>query len=714
MKGRFFHRRSTGAAVLALLVALAGLLVYALLYALRHPPADRRASIGRPGAIVLVTIDTLRADRLGAYGSTRGLTPHLDALAADGVRFDAAIAQVPLTRPSHATILTGRHPAAHGVRTNDGFRLPPGVPTLAEALGRAGRATGAFIGGAPLDASSGLARGFDRYDDDFLRVPGSHAVERRADEVVTAALSWLAARSREGRGDRVFVWLHLFDPHSPYDPPPAQARAFPDAPYDGEVAYTDAALGRFFDHLRADGLFETALIVVVADHGESLGEHGERTHGTFLYDATVRVPLIVRLPRGRGAGRVVPAPVETADLAPTIAGLAGATLAAPVDGISLVPMLAGAPGDLERPAYAESYYQNVLLGWSPLRAVRTARWKFIEAPRPELYDLRADPGETVNLAASRQALVRGLAAALPQPRPPGAQVADATPGSREAAERLRSLGYIAGRTASGPAAGVDPKDRVDEWRDLEEGIDLMGRDPEAAERALRRALGRDPRNGLALKYLGDLSYTAGRDAEAAGRYRDALDAGFVHPDVFVNLAEVARRLGRPAEARQALERAVALQAGTAEIWNQLGILRGTSGDPRGAAEAFAHAIRLEPERPEPYYNLALVERAQGREASAMEHLARALALNPGYAEAHLARGDGLLRARRPADALDAYRRALASRPDYPEALFSAAEVEASLGRRADALRDYRRFLDVSPRAFSRQIAIAKRAVAAGR
>src|SRR5712691_10829282 len=371
--------------------------------------------------IVLVTIDTLRADRLGSYGSTRGLTPSLDAFAREATRFTAAVSQVPLTLPSHATILTGLHPSHHGIRTNDGFRLAPTVPTLAELLKASGYATAAFIGGYPLRASSGLARGFDRYDDEFLTSPD--ATERSADEVLRSATAWIDAKGSQP----FFAWIHLFDPHSPYAPPAPFAFAHRDAPYDGEVAYTDAAVGRFLDRLRQPSLSLPVTIVIVADHGESLGEHGERTHGTFLYDATILVPLLIKLPPARlkpdptyggstdgktvartDGGRVVDVPVETADLAPTIAALAGTTLTRS-DGQSLLPLIAGATGDPDRPAYAESFYQNVLLGWSPLRAVRTRQWKYIEAPRPELYDLEHDPHELQSGLNERAALEIGRA-----------------------------------------------------------------------------------------------------------------------------------------------------------------------------------------------------------------------------------------------------------------------------------------------------------------
>lgn len=691
--------RATGcAAVLAMLAVLP-------LASCRAKPAattsSSDAATGRP--VVLITIDTVRADRLGAYGSTRGLTPSLDRFASRAARFTAAVTQVPLTLPAHATILTGLHPATHGVRTNDGYRLDPGVPTLAEALHARGYATGAFIGGYPLRASSGLARGFDRYDDDFLRSAG--VVERPADEVVRAATAWID----QHRSQPFFAWLHLFDPHSPYTPPAPFAAAHADAPYDGEVAYTDAAIGRFFDRLQESGLFSRATVIVVADHGESLGEHGERTHGTFLYDATVRVPLLVKLPDGT-AGRDVTVPVETADLAPTIASLADATLGE-VDGRTLLPLLSGrAEGDPDRPAYAESFYQNVLLGWSPLRAVRTARWKFIEAPRPELYDLESDPGELRNRVDDRAALASGLQRALPSPQA-DASARRAPAAAGESAERLRSLGYVSGSTTPSSATReVDPKDRVEVWAGIEDGIDRIGRDPRGAQQAFARALRLDPGNGLAMKYLADLSFRAGRLREARDGYRRAIAARFRHPDAFVNLAAIAEREGRIDEARAALMDAVQIANADADAWNRLGLLEAGRGGSDAARRAFTSAIAAEPGRAEPYYNLAVIERRAGNEPAAQARLLEALARNPAYPEAQYELGTGYLLARQPERALETYRAALAARPDYAEALFGAARAALDLGRSDEARRDYERFVRIAPPEYRQQVAAARDAL----
>ena len=673
--------------------------------ACRSQPADTSPAdlAGRP--IILITIDTLRADRLGAYGSSKGLTPVLDRFAQGAARFTAAVTQVPLTLPAHATILTGLHPARHGVRTNDGFRLASDVPVLAEALQARHYATGAFIGGYPLHASFGLGRGFDRYDDDFLRAAG--AMERAADEVVRSAVAWIDEHASQA----FFAWLHLFDPHSPYTPPAPFAAAHAATPYDGEIAYTDAAVGRLFEHLQRSGLFARAAILVVADHGESLGEHGERTHGTFLYDATVRVPLLVKLP-GAADPREVAVPVETADLAPTIASMAGAPLAA-VDGRSLMPLVtaqdAGA-ADPDRPAYAESYYQNVLLGWSPLRAVRTGRRKFVEAPRPELYDLETDPGELRNRVGDRGALASGLQLALPSRRGDAGPLTARAAGG-DAAERLRSRGSLSGSTiASSTTRGVDPKDRVEVWAAIEEGIDRIGSDPRGAQGFFARALRLDPGNGLAMKYLADISFRAGALRAARDGYRRAIAARFRHPDAFVNLAAIAEREGRFDEARAALTDAVQLTGADADAWNRLGLLEARRGTVDAARRAFTAAIAAEPGRAEPYYNLAVVERRAGNEAAAQARLQEAVARNPAYPEAQYELGTGYLLAQQPEPALEAYRAALTARPDYAEALFGAARAALDLGRADEARRDYERFVRVAPAEYRRQVAAARDAL----
>jgi arylsulfatase A-like enzyme len=421
-----------------------------------------------PPDVVLVTLDTVRADRMGFLGSTRGLTPTLDALAKEGVVFERTFAQAPLTTVSHATILSGTHPPFHGVR-DFGMALPPGVPWLPALLGGGGYRTAAFVGSIVLDPGGPIApgfdRGFDTYDAGFRsRKDGADPYatkERRGADVVARALAWL---SRRPPGP-AFLWVHLYDAHDPYDPPSPFAARFAGAPYDGEIAAVDAAVGLLVAGLRERGIFDGALIVVLGDHGESLGEHGEETHGVFLYDATIHVPLVVRLPRGEGAGRRLASQVGLVDVAPTVLEAAGLAVPPAVQGRSLIGLARGAR-EAERSSYAESEYPRRVFGWSALASWRAERFLLVEAPRRELYDSRTDPGAAHNLAPDRAAVVAGMVAEMDEARRAWAGAGPTAAPSRvspELVERLSSLGYAAGATgdASAPPSGIDPKDKIE-------------------------------------------------------------------------------------------------------------------------------------------------------------------------------------------------------------------------------------------------------------
>ncbi|HXK09953.1 MAG TPA: sulfatase-like hydrolase/transferase [Vicinamibacteria bacterium] len=420
-----------------------------------------------PPDVVLVTLDTVRADRMGFLGSRRGLTPALDSLARQAVVFEEAFAEAPLTTVSHATILSGTHPPSHEVQ-DFGMPLPAAAPWLPALLHAAGYRTAAFVGSIVLDPKGGIASGFDRgfdlYDAGFERRRNGadpyKTKERRGDEVVARAIAWL---DRRGSG-RFFLWVHLYDAHDPYDPPEPYASRHAEAPYEGEIAGVDAAVGRLVDALRERGVLEGALVVVAADHGESLGEHGEDTHGVFLYDATIHVPLLLRLPGGGEAGRRVGGRVSLVDIAPTVLDAAGIGIPAAIQGRSLLGLARGRR-ESERPAYAESEYPRRVFGWSPLRSWRSERFLYVEAPRRELYDLRSDPGATRNIAEDRPAVADGMAAEIERARGAWSSThprAAATGPSPEVVERLASLGYAAGATGASPLppTGVDPKDKI--------------------------------------------------------------------------------------------------------------------------------------------------------------------------------------------------------------------------------------------------------------
>ena len=467
--------------------------------------------------VFLVTIDTLRSDHLHCYGYEKIRTPAIDGLAEQGIRFTQAFTVSPITNSSHISILTGLLPSSHGV-TDFGIPLEPNHVTLAELLDRQNYETAAFIGSVILDSKSlapGLDRGFHFYDNFPEQMETKSRwgrLERRGMDVVQRAEKWL-------KGDRSgprFVWLHLYDPHDPYEPPSPYSETYKSQLYDGEIAYADSALGHFIAYLKANGWYDAALIVIVGDHGEGLGEHQEDTHGIFLYDTTTHVPLIVKQPKNEDAGRVVEAQVRTTDILPTVLELLGVPPPAKLDGRSLRPLLAGTEST-PRVALGETDYP-LRFGWAPLRSMRSDSFKFIEAPRPELYDLRSDPGERRNLyepwdatvQAARETLAAAKAKSALQPRPSAGAVASST------IDELRALGYLGAADARSstnvpePSLLPDPKDKIEE-QNLQHTAMMASEDGQAAKAklALEKLLQVNGDSVLALSQLGELEIASG-------------------------------------------------------------------------------------------------------------------------------------------------------------------------------------------------------------
>ncbi|HUG53506.1 MAG TPA: sulfatase-like hydrolase/transferase [Vicinamibacteria bacterium] len=526
-----------------------------------------------PRSVLLVTVDTLRADRLGAYGDARARTPVLDGLAAAGTLFENAYTPAPLTLPAHASLMTGLVPPAHGVRGNGTFALGPGIPTLAEVMRARGLATAAFVGGFPLVRRFGLARGFDHYDDAMGKPAGVgyDLAERRADAVVGSARAWLA-----GRPGPVFVWVHVFDPHAPYDPPPAFRD--PD-PYRGEVAATDAALGEL---MRAwDARAEPSLVVVTSDHGEAFGEHGEESHSLFVYDTTLRVPLLVRGPGWPAGGRRAPA-VGLVDVPATIVEAMGPGPGLPGRSLREAPE-AGAG----RALYAEAMAPRLDFGWSDLRAWRDGRYKFVRAPRPELYDLRDDPGETRDLAAARPDLVARLRQGLDEALAASGEAESRRGPDPDAAERLRALGYVQGPEARG--SGADPKDMLDVALLIARATGPF-RDHAAAAAAYRPIAQRDPANPLVNLRLADALLRSGR-AEESIRHYERVIAG--HPrtaDAHVGLASAHAERGRLDQARTVLRQALAVDPTNGQVRYNLAEVARVGGDLATARREYTAAL----------------------------------------------------------------------------------------------------------------------------
>ena len=569
--------------------------------------------------LVIITIDTLRADRVGAYGYAAARTPTMDGLARDGVMFTRAFATAPITLTSHASLMTGRYPAGHGARHN-GMRIDLKTPTLADTLSRAGFATGGFVAAYPLDRRFGLIKGFQTYGDRMPPAQDGRAVnERPGREVVDQALAWLAGH----RGGRFFLWVHLFEPHTPYgDPANARGRTVQER-YDDEAAEADRQAGRVVEALGADR--PSTLVIVAADHGEAFGEHGEIGHSIFVYDTTLRVPVIMAgagLPRGR----TVADPVALIDVAPTAMRLLDV---APfdADGIDLNPVMAGgalAPREL----YAESFAPLLDFGWSPLQALRSRQWKYIDAPRPELYDIVQDSGETRDVSAREQPRVAELHGRIVS-RSGGMLDAKATI-DPDARARLQALGYAAGSGAVKGGDRPDPKDRREEAARLAQiaSGELRGA---ALERALRRVLTIDVRNPQANLRLGYVLLDSGRCREAAGRFRSAIAEHLPSADAHLGLAacEVSQRQFDAAAAT--LREAERVEPGNPVVMANLGVVLSDGGHPADAIVPLQRALTVDPDLHQARFALAIAFARAGKRAEAASTAEELLRRLPGNA-----------------------------------------------------------------------------------
>jgi arylsulfatase A-like enzyme len=415
--------------------------------------------------VILITLDTTRADHLGAYGFQSISTPNIDRLARDGVLFEQTATAAPLTLPAHASLFTGRFPFGHGVRDNAGFVLDPRETTLAEILKLRGYQTGAFVGSYVLASDRGLSQGFDTYRDDFnaphqRNIPGG--LRRRADQVADAAMSWL----EQAGSSRFFAWMHFYDAHAPYQPLEPYNTLYATRPYDGEIAFMDAQVGRILAFLGQHGLLDRTIVVIIGDHGEGLGDHKETAHGVFVYESVIRVPFIIRAPFEGLRARIVDDVTRSVDMMPTLLDLMGVPSTASIDGSSLVPLMTGAGRSLDLEAYSESLYPLHQFGWSDLHALRVGHFKVIAAPRPELYDLEQDPFEEHNVFEARRALAERMIARLHKMEAssglssPGQSHGDVDP---ETAAKLAALGYVSRSGVRHPtdASGLpDPKDQI--------------------------------------------------------------------------------------------------------------------------------------------------------------------------------------------------------------------------------------------------------------
>jgi Flp pilus assembly protein TadD len=656
--------------------------------------------------VVLITVDTLRADRVGG-----ALTPAINAVGERGARFLAARTTVPLTLPAHVSLMTGAIPPATGVRLNGVHRFDGSRPTLATLFKDAGFETAAFIGAFVLDRQFGLAPGFDTYDDQITRTPGAPLnleAERPASAVADRAIAWLRERQEAGGPSRrpYFVWAHFYDPHAPYTPPAdARARAGGDA-YNGEVAYADAEIGRLLAAVAATTAGRPTLVVILGDHGESLGEHGERTHGMLLYDGALRIPLVIAGP-GVSAGEHR-RPVSIADVAPTVLRLAG--LAVP-DGMQGRDLLSGSGESHE--VYAETQYPRTL-GWSALSALVEERWKVIapEGAASELYDLEHDPAERDDASARKPEVVQAAAARLAAIRQGEAAPASAA-ASAETRERLRALGYIGTAPPLRPAgrAGINPAAQIGTWVAFEEALEQMNGGAAGAALAKLGALhaANPGAQVIAATYAKALS-EEGRHREALAVYRRAIRMWTSDSMLFHDLAVAAQRAGLGGEAARAEQAAIALDAKNGAAHNGLGLLLVEANRVDEARQAFERAVAADPSSAEYLTNLGNAKRASGDRAGAEAAYRSALASDPGAANALNGLGALLVETGKPAEAIPLLERAAASDASLWEARLNLGIAQQTAGNLDAAAVAYRAVL-TAPSRFSRERQAARELLA---
>lgn len=630
-------------------------------------------------SLVLVTLDTTRSDHIGCYGAASARTPVIDGLAAKGTRYARAITASPLTLPAHSALLTGLDPPEHGLRDNGVGILPADVPTLAEALSADGYSTAAFVASRVLDRRFGLARGFDRYDD---RMTAEHVgeygyPERDAAKVTSAAMAWLADAAARAPGRPYFLWVHYYDAHAPYEPPAPYRGETPEASYAGEIRYVDAELGRLLAALPGGG--PERVVALVGDHGEALGEHGETAHGVFLYRAVLEVPLILQGP-GVPAGKVVDRVVPTRSLASTLLRLVGLRDAAGRFGTALPGLSTGDTAHAPAPVYSETLMTATAYGWSALQALTDERWRLIRAPRPELYDFVADPGERANLIAERPEIARRLAQALADRekvmRP---RTAPSAPPDPDIAASLRSLGYLSGSSAAPDrlvVGGIDPKDGMAMLTEFEQAKQAMdaGRIP-AALRSLHGLVARNPGNVPFLSRLAQAQLAAGQPDAAIATYRRALERNPASDFLHLNLAEALGELGRPQDARLEYEAALQLNPRSASAAMGLAEIAMKTGGGGEERRILLRSVEAGSDSAAVLTRLAQLDEAAGDLASADAGLQRAADLASGWALPWLVWGDLAERQGRTSEALERYRRAADLAPGSPEAREARRRIE---------------------------------------
>ena len=675
----------------AMLVAAAALLAAGVWLLVSRPWEAGGGSVTSGGPIVFISIDTLRADRLPAYGSTRAKTPQIDRLAADGLLFENAYAHSPQTLPSHTSILSGQLPFEHGVRDNIGFTVRPGQRFLQHTLKYSGYTTGAFVSSYVLRQQTGFDQGFDHFDDELPAASPEEPlgnVQRRGEDTIAAAIRWI-----DTQPGKFFLFAHIYEPHTPYAPP---ARFTNPDPYDGEVEYSDEIVGRLLDHLRAKGLYEDATIVLLSDHGEGLGDHGEEEHGIFLYRETIQVPLIIKLPGKRGAGRRVATPVQHIDLVPTINVLTtGSHLSlSSADGPRSRPLLPLVDGGAIEPTniYSESLSPRYHFGWSELYALSDDRYRLIRAPEDELYDLSQDPDELTSIAGDRPQVRTAMRGAL-DAMIAGAGVTAPTAVSEEDREKLAALGYVGTQTGSAlqlPGDQLpDPKTKVGVLKMYREAVQLAAAGSYAEAAAMhRKLLDEDPGMTDAWLRLASANERLGRPDEALAAYKEVITRDPKNAAALTGATSALLRAGRIDEAKAHAELSVDVAPAIAH--ETLARIAVHQQDASTARQHARLAQDADPTLPMVPFIEGMILHSQGQFAEAARHLLdarRAMASRTEQLpDLNYLAGDALARLERYPEAEEMFRAELQVFPTHIRARAGLAMLFQATGRRAEAAR----------------------------
>jgi arylsulfatase A-like enzyme/Flp pilus assembly protein TadD len=586
--------------------------------------------------IVLITVDTLRADHLGCYGYKLIRTPNIDRLAAAGTRFTTVVSAAPLTLPAHSSIMTGAYPAFHGVHDNVGYRLSPSVETLAQILKARGYATGGVVGAYILDRAFGLSTGFDFYYDHFDEVTDQNdtvnmaQLKRSGSQVIDQAIAWVKRTQKRP----FFLWAHLYDPHDPYNPPAPFQQEYAASPYDGEIAYVDQQIGRLAGFLREAGLYQNTLIVLTADHGESLGEHRELRHGYFVYDATLLVPLIIK-PPGAANPSTVDRQVRSIDIAPTILKLAGIPKGKMMQGTDL------SAANSAPEAYSETFYP-AQFGWSTLRSLRVNNLKYIEAPRPELYDLAKDSGESNNQAAQRPAVAGELRAKLINielsAKAPDEQRNASKPLTPEEIDKLARLGYVANSSAVSARAAKslpDPKDEIETFYSISRaGIEAASGKCDQAIPDLLEIVRKSPNLEAARSMLGRCYFIQERFQDAMKAFLELEEINPQNEDAAFYLAACKFNLDDLTGAEEGFRHTLSLNLNRAYAHKYLGFIYQAKGDSATAIAEFTKVVELSPRDLEAHGKLGFLLASASRMKDALPHFQKVVELSPADASAH--------------------------------------------------------------------------------